>query len=239
MTMARDTYRKTPLRLRNIPATPAMRNKKPNLLTKIVDRANKLFRVVFGDRNLYEIERLTRLGDGDKANISNDSHVLRLKASKSGPLNKHAEEEGETSMLLRITPSANAVTLYSRPSWETGRLNGSRLFNQAVSSYGNLRGQMASRCLVKSRSSVLVDLVIWWFRCVDLGIKHRQLISSSACLGILMGQIGSKMAGKRRSYVLDDLGSGGLMRRIWQKADLCSQKKKRPFQMSAREDDLI
>ncbi|GKG52154.1 hypothetical protein Tco_0547029, partial [Tanacetum coccineum] len=27
-----------------------------------------------------------------KANISNDSHVLRLKASKSGPLNKHAEE---------------------------------------------------------------------------------------------------------------------------------------------------
>nr|GEX60757.1 RNA-directed DNA polymerase, eukaryota [Tanacetum cinerariifolium] len=34
----------------------------------------------------------TRLGEGDKANISNDSHVLRLKASTSGPLNKHSEK---------------------------------------------------------------------------------------------------------------------------------------------------
>nr|GEW31611.1 RNA-directed DNA polymerase, eukaryota [Tanacetum cinerariifolium] len=41
---------------------------------------------------IYEIERLTRLGEGDKANISNDSHVLRLKVSTSGPLNKHSEK---------------------------------------------------------------------------------------------------------------------------------------------------
>nr|GEX79519.1 ribonuclease H-like domain-containing protein [Tanacetum cinerariifolium] len=40
----------------------------------------------------YEIERLTRLDEGNKANISNDSHVLRLKASTSGPLNKHSEK---------------------------------------------------------------------------------------------------------------------------------------------------
>ncbi|GJT14356.1 hypothetical protein Tco_0861398 [Tanacetum coccineum] len=79
MTTARDTpppyqttasaggkLRKTPLRRRNIPATPyarpptAIRNKNPNLLTKIVDPAsrllyagaNKLFGVVFGNRNL-------------------------------------------------------------------------------------------------------------------------------------------------------------------------------------------
>nr|GEY95204.1 hypothetical protein [Tanacetum cinerariifolium] len=58
--------RKTPLRRRNIPATPytrpptAIRNKNPNLLTKIIDPAsrllyagaNKLFGVVFGNRNL-------------------------------------------------------------------------------------------------------------------------------------------------------------------------------------------
>nr|GEY55140.1 hypothetical protein [Tanacetum cinerariifolium] len=40
----------------------------------------------------YEIECLTRLGEGDKSNISYDSHVLRLKASTSGPLNKHSEK---------------------------------------------------------------------------------------------------------------------------------------------------
>nr|GEW06173.1 hypothetical protein [Tanacetum cinerariifolium] len=40
----------------------------------------------------YEIEHLTRLGEGDKANIFNDSHVLRLKASTSGPLTKHSEK---------------------------------------------------------------------------------------------------------------------------------------------------
>ncbi|GJT84174.1 hypothetical protein Tco_1058516 [Tanacetum coccineum] len=39
----------------------------------------------------------------------------------------------------------------------------------------------------------------------------------------LEGSNGSKMARKRRSSVLDDLGSGGPMCRIWQKANLCSQ----------------
>ncbi|GKA50027.1 hypothetical protein Tco_0743100 [Tanacetum coccineum] len=89
----------------------------------------------------------------------------------------------------------------------------------------------------KSRSSVLDDL--------GSGGPMRRtrqktpsLISSQPAWE-LEGSNGSKMAGKRRSYVLDDLGSGGPMRRIRQKADLCSQKKKRPFQMSAREDDLF
>nr|GEW56032.1 uncharacterized mitochondrial protein AtMg00810-like [Tanacetum cinerariifolium] len=39
----------------------------------------------------------------------------------------------------------------------------------------------------------------------------------------LEGSNGNKMTGKRRSSVLDDLGFGGLMRRIWQKANLYSQ----------------
>ncbi|GJZ50318.1 hypothetical protein Tco_0604508 [Tanacetum coccineum] len=39
----------------------------------------------------------------------------------------------------------------------------------------------------------------------------------------LEGSNGSKMAGKRRSFVQDDLGYGGLMHRIRQKADPCSQ----------------
>ncbi|GKB45089.1 hypothetical protein Tco_0890031 [Tanacetum coccineum] len=68
--------------------------------------------------------------------------------------------------------------------------------------------------------------------------KTPSLISSHAWE--LEGSNGSKMfdAGKRRSYVLDDLGSGGPMRRIRQKADLCSQgsslsKHKSEFDSSA------
>ncbi|GJW93771.1 retrovirus-related pol polyprotein from transposon TNT 1-94 [Tanacetum coccineum] len=64
MTMARDTQlpyqttssaggklRKAPLQRRNIPCAPAIRKKNHNLLTIIIDRASKLFRVVFGNRN--------------------------------------------------------------------------------------------------------------------------------------------------------------------------------------------
>ncbi|GKA08172.1 hypothetical protein Tco_0687503, partial [Tanacetum coccineum] len=39
----------------------------------------------------------------------------------------------------------------------------------------------------------------------------------------LEGSNGSKMAGKHRSSVQDDLGYGGPMRRIWQKAERCPQ----------------
>nr|GEV63090.1 integrase, catalytic region, zinc finger, CCHC-type, peptidase aspartic, catalytic [Tanacetum cinerariifolium] len=48
------------------------------------------------------------------------------------------------------------------------------------------------------------------------------LISSQLALE-LKGSNGNKMTGKRRSSVLDDLGFGNLMRRIWQKANLYSQ----------------
>nr|GEW57190.1 zinc finger, CCHC-type [Tanacetum cinerariifolium] len=53
----------------------------------------------------YEIERLTRLGERDKANISKDSHVLRLKASTSGPLNKHSEKTKNFHVVI-LTPRA-------------------------------------------------------------------------------------------------------------------------------------
>nr|GEX21649.1 hypothetical protein [Tanacetum cinerariifolium] len=117
----------------------------------------------------YEIERLTRLGEGDKAIISNDSHVLRLKASTSGPLNKNAEER------------ENLHAVISTP----------RAFEEGVASPAG-----------KRRSSVLDD--------------RRP----------------------RRRSVLDDLGSGGPMRRIRQKVDLCSQgsslsKHEREFDSSA------
>lgn len=64
-----------------------------------------------------EIERLTALlhsrtttsdvGEGYKANISNTSHVMRLEASTSGPLNKHVEER-ENFHAVISTPVVNS-----------------------------------------------------------------------------------------------------------------------------------
>ncbi|GJR61325.1 hypothetical protein Tco_1503487 [Tanacetum coccineum] len=68
--------------------------------------------------------------------------------------------------------------------------------------------------------------------------KWPSLISSQPAWE-LEGSNRSKMAGKRRSSVQDDLGYGGPMRRIWQKADPCSQgsslsKHKSEFDLSAQ-----
>ncbi|GJV27459.1 hypothetical protein Tco_1383907 [Tanacetum coccineum] len=131
MTTARDTQppyqttasaggklRKAPLQRRNIPCAPAIRKKNPNLLTKIVDRASKLFRVVFGNRNpsgttreeghrgnsasifaatgildleqASEIERLKALLHSNPYCLP--SSLLRLEASTSGSLKKHGDE---------------------------------------------------------------------------------------------------------------------------------------------------
>ncbi|GJT15574.1 hypothetical protein Tco_0874280 [Tanacetum coccineum] len=171
---------------------------------------------------------------------------------------------GRSTLSKKPTPSL----IYSQPAWELEGSNGSKMAGKSRSfilddlgSGGSMRrirqkanlhpapllissqptweleGSNGSKMPGKSRSSVLDDL--------GSGGPMRRtrqktpsLISSQPAWE-LEGSNGSKMAGKRRSYVLDDLGSGGPMRRIRQKADLCSQKKKRPFQMSAREDDLF
>ncbi|GKD93553.1 hypothetical protein Tco_1373390, partial [Tanacetum coccineum] len=52
-----------------------------------------------------------------------------------------------------------------------------------------------------------------------LSKKPTPSLISSQPAWELEGSNGSKMAGKHRSSVQDDLGSGGPMRRIWQKAD--------------------
>ncbi|GKE46431.1 hypothetical protein Tco_1477689, partial [Tanacetum coccineum] len=162
----------------------------------------------------YEIERLTRLGDGDKANISNDSHVLRLKASKSGPLNKHAEER-ENFHAVISTPRAFEEDVPSPILLAKPRFRGrTTMYRMAHSPYYRGRSTLSK----KPTPSLIYSQPAWE----------------------LEGSNGSKKfdAGKRRSYVLDDLGSGGPMRRIRQKADLCSQgsslsKHKSEFDSSA------
>ncbi|GKA85767.1 hypothetical protein Tco_0807421 [Tanacetum coccineum] len=63
----------------------------------------------------YDIEHLKKslhlrttrshVGEGDKANIYNNSHVLRLKASISGPLNKHTVKGIKPISIPRPTTS--------------------------------------------------------------------------------------------------------------------------------------
>nr|GFB06735.1 hypothetical protein [Tanacetum cinerariifolium] len=97
----------------------------------------------------YEIERLTRLGEGDKANISIDSHVLRLKASTSGPLNKHSEKT-ENFHAVISTPRAFKEDVASPVELAKARSRGKLIFIQRrhlnrLSVLGNLKGQMEAR----------------------------------------------------------------------------------------------
>ncbi|GJY15274.1 hypothetical protein Tco_0385696 [Tanacetum coccineum] len=130
----------------------------------------------------------------DKANIYNNSHVLRLKASTSGPLNKHTvkgikpisiprafEEDVASAVELAKARSRGRTTILGEVDSEHVLLNFSqRRHLYPLNLLGNLKGQMEARW---SRSS----------------------------------------ARKRRSSVLDDLESGGPMCRIWQKANHFSQ----------------
>ncbi|GJV03766.1 hypothetical protein Tco_1337335 [Tanacetum coccineum] len=76
--------RKAPLQRRNIPCAPAIRKKNPNLLTKIVDRASKLFRVVFGNRNPSETTR----EEGQRGNFASISAATGI-----SDLDQDLEEE--------------------------------------------------------------------------------------------------------------------------------------------------
>ncbi|GJU34208.1 hypothetical protein Tco_1182562 [Tanacetum coccineum] len=71
--------------------------------TEISDIETMLIKKTF---TRYEIEHLTtyryEINEGDKANISKNSVVLRLKALKSGPLKKHAEERENLHALISI-----------------------------------------------------------------------------------------------------------------------------------------
>ncbi|GJX68331.1 hypothetical protein Tco_0304058 [Tanacetum coccineum] len=204
----------------------------------------------------YDIEHLkkslhlrTDVGEGDKANIYNNAHVLRLKASISGPLNKHTvkgikpisiprafEEDVASAVELAKARSRGRTTMYrmARPPYYRGPSTLSKKFVKPTTTLissqpaWELEGSNGSKMFDsgRSRSSVLYDLG-------SGGPMHRirpkanfhptPLLISSQPAWELEGSNGSKMARKRRSSVLDDLGSGGPMCRIWQKANLCSQ----------------
>ncbi|GJX86819.1 hypothetical protein Tco_0337593 [Tanacetum coccineum] len=165
----------------------------------------------------YEIEHLTtyryEIDEGDKANISENSLVLMLKESKSGPLNKHAEEKENLHAVISI-PRAFQVDVASPVELARARSREkTAMYRMSHSPY--YRGPST------------------------LSKKPTPSLISSQPAWELEGSNGSKMAGKRRSSVQDDLGYGGPMRRIRQKAKRCSQgsslsKHKSEFDSSAQ-----
>ncbi|GKC44671.1 hypothetical protein Tco_1062393, partial [Tanacetum coccineum] len=155
----------------------------------------------------YDIEHLKKslhlrttrsdVGEGDKANIYNNSHVLRLKASTSGPLNKHTVKGIKPISIPRAFEEDVASAVELAKARSRGR---TAMYGMARPPY--YRGPSTlSKKFVKPTTTLISSQPAWE----------------------LEGSNGSKMARKRRSSVLDDLGSGGPMRRIWQKADLCSK----------------
>ncbi|GKD24945.1 hypothetical protein Tco_1231159 [Tanacetum coccineum] len=155
----------------------------------------------------YDIEHLKKslhlrttrsdVGEGDKANIYNNSHALRLKASISGPLNKHTVKGIKPISIPRAFEEDVASAVELAKARSRGR---TAMYRMARPPY--YRGPSTlSKKFVKPKTS------------------HK----SSQPAWELEGSNARKMARKRRSSVLDDLGSGGPMRRIWQKANLCSQ----------------
>nr|GEY55139.1 ribonuclease H-like domain-containing protein [Tanacetum cinerariifolium] len=158
----------------------------------------------FWKRNTDMKLSLTRLGEGDKANISNDSHVLRLKASTSGPLNKHSEKtenfhdvistpralEDDVALLVELAKARSRGR--STITWFTG---------------------------FQPTSSLILSKHAWELEGSN-GIKMWKAnlhptpsLKSSEPAWELEGSNGSKMAGKHKRYVLDDPGSSGPMRR--------------------------
>ncbi|GJU74344.1 hypothetical protein Tco_1265749 [Tanacetum coccineum] len=152
------------------------------------------------------------VGEGDKANIYNNAHVLRLKASISGPLNKHTvkgikpisiprafEEDVASAVELAKARSRGRTTILGEVDSEYVLLNFSqRRHLYPLNQLGNLKGQMEARW---SRSSVLYDLG-------SGGPMHRirpkanfhptPLLISSQPAWELEGSNGSKMARKQR-----------------------------------------
>ncbi|GJU98206.1 hypothetical protein Tco_1327477 [Tanacetum coccineum] len=205
-------------------------------------------------RSRYEIKRLTRLGDGDKANISNDSHVLRLKASKSGPLNK-LPGKSRSSVLddlgssgpMRRTRQKTPSLISSQPAWELEGSNGSKMADKRRSyvlddlgSGGPMRrirqkadlcsqGSSLSKHKSEFDSSAIVENRETRMRNSGYGFEKP---SSSRLAGTT--ETATKLASnlaqgaeQNRDTSMHGLGSGGPLRRTRQKANLLTLRDKR------------
>nr|GEV55189.1 hypothetical protein [Tanacetum cinerariifolium] len=206
----------------------------------------------------YEIERLTALlhsrtttsdvGEGDQANISNDSHVEEREnfhAVISTPVvNSRAFEEdvaspaelakaymGASARPAKVSPSTLRHGSQA-PRQDSVLLNNTTILprtpvtSPAPRTAGSLKGVENGMTTPRSRGRSAIYSMArspYYRGPSTLSKKPTPSLISSQLAWELEGSNGNKMAGKHRSSVLDDLGSGGPMRRIRQKANLYSQ----------------
>ncbi|GJX42837.1 hypothetical protein Tco_0257827 [Tanacetum coccineum] len=188
-------------------------------------------------------------GEGDQANISNDSHMEEREnfhvVISTHVVNSRVTFEEDVASPAELAKAYMAtITRPAKVSPSTLR-HGSQAPRQdsvllnnitilprthvtslapttACSLKGVENGMTTPRS--RGRSAIYSMARSPYYRGPStLSKKPMSSLISSQLAWELEGSNGNKMAGKRRSYVLDDLGSGGLMRRIWQKANLYSQ----------------
>nr|GFB58334.1 hypothetical protein [Tanacetum cinerariifolium] len=146
----------------------------------------------------YEIERLAALlhsrtttsdvGEGDQANISNDSHALEEDVASPAELTK--ANMGASTRLAKVSPSILRHGIQA-PRQDSVLLNNTSILPRTpVTSHAP-----RATCSLK-------------------GVQSGITTPRSHGISELEGSNGNKMGGKRKSSILDDLGSGGLMRRI-------------------------
>ncbi|GJW37404.1 hypothetical protein Tco_0060324, partial [Tanacetum coccineum] len=242
MKTARDTqppYQTTASAGGKLRKTLLRRKKNPNLLTKIVDRAYKLFGVVFGNRkpsettreegqhgNFASISAATGISDLEQVlqqKTFTRSEIERLKAF----LHSRSNESSSPDVVER-----NGANLYSSPSSKVALRQDLVLHNNATgflkspntliapkiaNGFTTPRSRGRPAMYSMARTPYATSPSTFTRKGITSSYGREEALTSSRSAF----QHGGKMALKRRSSILDDdIGSGVPLRRTRQKANL-------------------
>ncbi|GKB53750.1 hypothetical protein Tco_0904503 [Tanacetum coccineum] len=228
MKTARDTqppYQTTASKLRK---TLLRRKKNPNLLTKIVDRAYKLFGVVFGNRKPSETTREEgQHGNSAATGISDLEQVLQQKTFTRSEI-----ERLKAFLHSRSNESSSRANLYSSPSSKVALRQDLVLHNNATgflkspntliapkiaNGFTTPRSRGRPAMYSMARTPYATSPSTFTRKGITSSYGREEALTSSRSAF----QHGGKMALKRRSSILDDdIGSGVPLRRTRQKANL-------------------
>ncbi|GJW40468.1 hypothetical protein Tco_0066313 [Tanacetum coccineum] len=228
MKTARDTqppYQTTASKLRK---TLLRRKKNPNLLTKIVDRAYKLFGVVFGNRKPSETTREEgQHGISAATGISDLEQVLQQKTFTRSEI-----ERLKAFLHSRSNESSSRANLYSSPSSKVALRQDLVLHNNATgflkspntliapkiaNGFTTPRSRGRPAMYSMARTPYATSPSTFTRKGITSSYGREEALTSSRSAF----QHGGKMALKRRSSILDDdIGSGVPLRRTRQKANL-------------------
>ncbi|GJW01022.1 hypothetical protein Tco_1556273 [Tanacetum coccineum] len=218
-------YQTTASKLRK---TLLRQKKNPNLLTKIVDRAYKLFGVVFGNRKPSETTREEgQHGNSAATGISDLEQVLQQKTFTRSEI-----ERLKAFLHSRSNESSSRANLYSSPSSKVALRQDLVLHNNAtgfLNGFTTPRSRGRPAMYSMARTPYATSPSTFTRKGITSSYGREEALTSSRSAF----QHGGKMcfhalchALKRRSSVLDDdIGSGGSLRRTRQKANLALKRK--------------